>query len=358
METLRRAPEALRRGAVAVALPLLATWLVASLVTSRPGPALAAGAEAGTADAPLRLAADVWPPYTDAEGAPRLAIDLVGEALERAGVEATTRIREDFAAVLGALREGELDGSPALWRSEEREAFLVFSEPYLENRLVLLGRRGSDAARADLGDLTGRRVALVHGYEYGELESTPGPEFVYGESERENLQRLLRGEVDVVLVDELVVHALFERQGERARALLERGTRPIVRDTLHLALRRDLPGARSILRRFDAAVREMLADGSYNRILGVTWLRADVDGDGEREMVLGGEQAAGPAAPRAGYEVFAPASPEAVTDPDEAPGFIIEGRAYDTWSQVPPEYQAPDDRTTSRPQPRIPLFEF
>jgi len=354
METPRRAPASLRRGALAVVLLLLVPWLV----PSSPAPSLAAeaGSEAGTAEAPLRLASDVWPPYTDAEGAPRLAVELVEEALERAGIQASTRIREDFAGILAALREGQLDGSPALWRSEEREAFLTFSEPYLENRLVLLGRRGSDAARADLEALAGRRVALVHGYEYGELESTPGPEFVYGQSERENLQRLLRGEVDYLLVDELVVHALFERQGERARALLERGTQPLVRDTLHLALRRDLPGAGSILRRFDAAVREMLADGSYNRILGVTWLRADVDGDGEREMVLGGEQA-GTAAPRAGYDVFAEAEPAPAGAPRDL-RYMIEGRAYETWSQVPPRYQVPDDRTTSRPQPGIPLFEF
>ena len=112
-----------------------AALAVVLLLCARPVPA---GSEV------LRLGSDVWPPFTDAEGRLRVAISLVHAALERSGVQTESVIEEDFAVVLRALREGELDGSAAIWRTPERESFLLFSEPYLEYRLVLLGRKGAD----------------------------------------------------------------------------------------------------------------------------------------------------------------------------------------------------------------------
>ena len=89
----------------------------------------------------LHLASDTWPPFTDAAGETRLAIDLVSAALERAGIRADTTIVE-WTDVTAGIRDGRFDGSAAMWRSPERDEYLLFSEPYLENRLVLVGKKG------------------------------------------------------------------------------------------------------------------------------------------------------------------------------------------------------------------------
>ncbi len=94
----------------------------------------------------LRLASDVWPPFTDIAGQPRLAIELVQEALERAGVKTATNIVE-WTEVIPGLREGRFDGSAAIWHTIQRESFLLFSDAYLENRLVLVGQKGSENSR-------------------------------------------------------------------------------------------------------------------------------------------------------------------------------------------------------------------
>lgn len=330
--------------------------------------------------APLRLASDVWPPFTDQPGSVRVALDLVREAFDRSGIRGATAIRDDFAEVLAALEAGEIDGSAALWRSPEREASLVFSQPYLENRLVLLGRKGSPVTQASVGALAGSRVAIVDEYAYGgALRVSPGPEWVTGASDQENVERLLRGEVDYVLADELVVHELFQRQGPKARALLERGRRALVRRGLHLALRRDRPDAAETVARFDAALREMVLDGSYNRILGITWIRADIDGDGRSELVLGGQKA-GSEAPQESYEIVQrEGDPEAegegggeeqaeagvdAVDPEERARYVIEGEVYQGWTNVPPRYRVPVEPQGEelgegdRPQPSVVLFEF
>src|SRR5262249_29240370 len=131
-----------------------------------------------TADTPpLSLVSTAWSPFTNAPGQPRFALDLVEDALGRIHVTAKTTIvsAEEFTP---ALLGGRFDGSAAAWKSEERERALIFSQPYLENRLVLVGRHGVDVLAKSLADLKGKRVAIVQGYSYGDTIDSAGPTFV------------------------------------------------------------------------------------------------------------------------------------------------------------------------------------
>ena len=52
---------------------------------------------------------------------------------------------------------------------------MFFSDAYLENRLVLVGRSGTDVTAKSLTVLKGKRVAVVKGYAYGEIDTArPG----------------------------------------------------------------------------------------------------------------------------------------------------------------------------------------
>jgi hypothetical protein len=151
----------------------------------------------------------------------------------------------------------------------------------------------------------------------------------------------------------LRVHGLFERQGERADVLLDVGSVPLVERSLHLALRKDLPGAAAVVTAYNPAITEMIADGSYNQILGVTWLRADVDGDGDTELVLGGVQA-GRTAPDRTYTVFKTQRKPEVSGND---GYVVAGKEYGTWEKVPPRYRVPV-AYESAGESGIVLFDF
>jgi polar amino acid transport system substrate-binding protein len=280
-----------------------------------------------------------------------VAVELVHAALARGGVEADTAILPDFAQVMEQLRAGQLDGSVALWRTPERETFLRFSRPYLENRLVLLARKGTDLGATRLSQLEGQRVAIVESYAYGpEVEQARGPVFVRGPSDQKNLELLLQGKVDYLLADELLIHDFFERQGERARVLLAAGKAPMVERALHLGLRRDLPGSEQIIARFDEAIRAMIADGSYNRILGVTWIRADVDGDGRPELVLGADRA-GTQPPHDAYSIFR-------AEPEGGDRYVVEGKTYQSWEQIPSSYRVAADRSGKPASQGLRLLDF
>lgn len=282
----------------------------------------------------LRLASDIWPPFTDATDRQGVAVELVRTALERAGIEAVTTI-VDWKDVETGIRQARFDGCAAMWRTEKRARELLFSQPYLENRLVLVGRRGSNVSATKMSDLAGKKVAAVGRYAYGdEIDSAVGVYFVNSRNDQDSLDKLLGGEVDYMLVDELVVRYLLTHQREEAAANLEIGNRPLGRRKLHFALRRDVPGAEEIIDAFNTEIRGMLADGTYAGILQVDWIRADVDGDGLDELVTLGDSI-GQAPPGTIYDVF---GEEPETEPEKERIFVA-GSVYEGWDAVPEEYK-------------------
>jgi hypothetical protein len=74
-------------------------------------------------------------------------------------------------------------------------------------------------------------------------------------------------------------------RSRRSRTRLQIGTVSLLTRPLHLAVRRTHPQAKSIVDRFNAQIRAMVADRTYHRLLHVDWIRADVDGDGLEEYV-------------------------------------------------------------------------
>ena len=302
----------------------------------------------------LRLVSTAWSPFTNAPGQPRFALNLVGEALRRVGISAETVI-VDNTKFTSSLLTGEFDGSAAVWKYAEREPVLMYSQPYLWNRLILVGRQGSDVSATSLADLAGKQITLVAGYVYGEeVKTTDGLIIVSSNSQEDSVAKLLNGEVDYTLMDDLVVQYILSNYGEEARTRLAFGSTPLLTRSLHLAVRRSLPEAESIISRFNAELRGMIADHTYHRLFHLEWIEADVDGDGRSEYVPYNDQA-GPRQPESSYMLSATGSPTTRTDTTQR--FYFDGIIYDGWSNVPEQYKAP----VSRPERRrhtVRIFTF
>jgi polar amino acid transport system substrate-binding protein len=290
----------------------------------------------------LRLASTEWPPFTNQPGQARYALDLVEAALGRIGQPFATTIVED-GQVTPALLRGDFDGSPAIWKDAERERTLLFSEPYLENRLVLVGRKGADVSATTLSALAGRRIALVEGYAYGEEVEKSGPVFVRTKSAEDTLSQLLAGKVDFALMDDLVVQYIADNHAREAQAKLQLGTTPLVRRPLHLAINRSFPDAQGIITRFNAQLKGMIADRTYHRLLHVDWISADVDGDGLFEYVPGSD-ASRVTEPTRAYSIYGEPERAVVGTPAPAestkPRFYVGGNIYRDWASVPERFKS------------------
>jgi polar amino acid transport system substrate-binding protein len=318
-----------------------------------------ASAVAFAQTAPLRLVSTGWSPFTNQAGQSRLALDLVEAALGRIGQPSQTTI-VDARQFTPALLTGDFDGSAAAWKDAERERVLLFSEPYLENRLVLVGRKGADVSATTLAALAGRRIALVEGYAYGEQVENSGPAFVRARSDEDSLARLLAGAVDYALMDDLVVQYLVDNHSKEAQAKLQLGATPLVTRALYLAIRRSRPDAQAIIDRFNAQLRGMIADRTYHRLLGVDWIKADVDGDGLFEYIPEDDKTR-VTEPRRAYSIYSEPEPAAVATPtaeSTQPRFYVGGNIYRDWATVPDRYKASGGMPPPPSRATASLFRF
>jgi polar amino acid transport system substrate-binding protein len=318
--------------------------------------------------APLRLVSTAWPPFTNPPGEPQFALDLVNEALRRIHVTAQTTIVDESGFTLAAIA-GDFDGSAALWKDPDREKMLLFSEPFLENRLLLVGRRGSDVSATSVAALAGKRIVLVGNYSYGDqVTGVAGPVFVRSRSEEDSLTKLLTNEADYTLMDELVVKNIVSSYPDQARDRLQVGSTPLIVRPLYFAIRRTFPNAAGIIQAFNAEVKKMIVDRTYHKLLHLDWIEADIDGDGKPELVSWSDQV-GLTPPEKPYDLFTQPSLAAriensvqssgVTKADDASKTTADrrvylgGHIYENWASVPEYYKSssgqpnPDRSTAS-----------
>ena len=307
--------------------------------------------------APLRLVSTAWPPFTNDAGQPRFALDLVEAALGRIGVTTQTTIVEAGRFTTDLLGD-EFDGSAAAWKDAERERVLVFSQPYLENRLILVGRRDADVSAKALADLAGKRIAIVAGYSYGDAFDRSGATLVRSGGEEDSLALLLANKADYALMDDLVVQFMVNNYPTEAKTRLNLGSTPLLKRELYFALRRTRPDAEWIVTQFNAQLRGMIADGTYHRLLHVPWISADVDGDGLPELVPQSDRS-GTVQPQHTYELFSgekrPANPFAVEAPRR---FYVGGTIYTDWASVPNRYKVEDPRWPDSRRSTASVFQF
>jgi polar amino acid transport system substrate-binding protein len=303
----------------------------------------------------LRLVSTAWPPFTNERGQPRLALDLVEAGLGRIGVESTTSI-VDAERFTDSLMGASFDGSAAAWKDASRERTLLFSQPYLENRLILVARRGGDVSATTLGSLAGKRIAIVGGYSYGDAIGLSGATFVRSRTEEDSLHLLLDGKVDYTLMDELVVEYIVSHHPEQARTKLQVGSTPLLKRSLHLAVKRTVPDAESIIQRFNAELRGMVADRTYHRQLNLDWIQADMDGDGIPEYVPRSDRA-GALQPERVYSLFSPEQPTPPTT-RTAQHFFVGGSVYDGWTAVPDKFKVGDPTWPDSSRSSAMLFRF
>jgi polar amino acid transport system substrate-binding protein len=303
---------------------------------------------------PLRLVSTAWSPFTNEPGQPRFALDLVEAALGRIGLSAKTTIVEAERFTV-ALLGGEFDGSAAAWKDAERERVLVFSQPYLENRLILVGRRNADVSAKALTDLAGKRIAIVAGYSYGDAIDRSGAMFVRSRSEEDSLTLLLSNKADYALMDDLVVEFIVNNYPKEAKTRLNVGSVSLLKRELYFAVARARPDAESIIKQFNAQLRGMIADRTYHRLLHVPWISADVDGDGLAEFVPQSDRT-GSVQPKHAYELFT--GEKRPSSPEPSKRFYLGGNIYEEWAAVPNRYKVEDPQRPDARRSTASVFTF
>ena len=275
----------------------------------------------------LKLASDVWPPFTNKDGQKTIALDLVEAAFFRMNEPMEVHITS-FAQVIEGIEKGNYEGCGAMWKTPERESKMLFSDPYLQNRLVLVELKNPMPDTSEL-----RKIGAVSAYAYEiPLLQSKDVKVLYTNSDQENLNLLLAGKIDLMLADELLVHYLLQAQKEKVDEMLDISA-PIAVKSLHLAIDKDLPAAESLIARFNTEIENMIAEGVYHDVLELNWITADIDGDGNPENILRGE-AAGSTPPQSSYALFYNDSSNVSSS-----SYHVNGTLYENWEDVPQKYK-------------------
>lgn len=281
----------------------------------------------------LKLASDVWPPFTSEQGRLSISTNIVQEALRRSNRSSQITI-VDLGIVATGIFNGTFDGSSAVWKISTTNEGLVFSIPYLQNQLLLVGKKGSDVSAKSLDELENKRIGILGlGLMGEEINDNPKVKFIRGKSDQDNLRKLIEGELDYILVDALLIEYVKSFRNEEAMKFVEIGDNVIVRKPLHFALSDKVPNANEIIAEFNLKVLEMIQDGTYNRILNVDRIVVDSDKDGIKEVVMVGN-ANGINPPNSGYDLSA-----FIKTKDKE--YIIGGKKYKNWEEVPPSFKQP-----------------
>jgi len=233
---------------------------------------------------PLLLSNDSWPPFILEGNEQGTAEKLVCQALSLQGWPCRVEVK-DWEIVLQEARAGAIDGIAAAWRNPEREQYLMFSEPYLSNRIIPVVSSRSTVTISSANDLAGLRVALVADYAYGGTIEGLKSSFtvVKARNSLDALKAVESGKADAALVDELVARDKIDDPVMKNLTMID--TVLAFRD-LYFAVSRQNPLAEEIISDFQRGYKQMLSDGTVNEILNVDWLATDFGQSGKLNVVM------------------------------------------------------------------------
>lgn len=165
------------------------------------------------ADAPVRLVATEFPPYTGST-LPRggIACEITRAALRQAGLSMELSFRP-WARALLEFHRGDHDGVIGAWRSAERERTMRFPQPLgILNQVGFMGRVDRKRRVDDLAALRGLRIGVVHGYANPPAFEAAQLSVETAVDDLANLRKLLAGRVELALIDKGVGAHLLETQ--------------------------------------------------------------------------------------------------------------------------------------------------
>lgn len=157
----------------------------------------------------VTLGTDIWPPYEDLENltAKGYCTELVVKAMSSIGKEAQL-MTYPWSRGIQLLERGTLDGLFSGFLTETRqETFLIPEEPLATLSFVLFGLTGAGEENGitSIQDLAGLKIGIVAGQEFSEENQSMfkdlSVQFVYANSNRENLELLSSGSADFVILE-------------------------------------------------------------------------------------------------------------------------------------------------------------
>ncbi|WP_428244185.1 substrate-binding periplasmic protein [Gynuella sp.] len=219
----------------------------------------------------VTLGSGYWPPYSDAtlpyHGLlPRIA----SEALEAAG-QAVEFQFEDWDNILKLLNKGQLQGSIGWVKTQERNERYYYSHPVVQITIVFLHRADVNFSWDNFEDLKSWKIGTIDSYSYGEKFDQAVKDFhlntVSTHTNENNIEKLIKGDIDLVPIDLNVGEYLLDRKFSKYRQQLTFDERSLTSETLYFISPRSIPKAKQLIETFNRGLAILRQTGQFQHIV-------------------------------------------------------------------------------------------
>ena len=211
-----------------------------------------------------------WLPYSG-RFLPNYGIvpELISAAYARKGYKADYNFMA-WTKVLEEVREGKYDAAANAYYTDERAKAYLFSDVYMDSPIVFYKRKDSRIRwNGSLEELKPYRIGIVKGYANGpEFDKADFLDKRVSKNEILNIKKLILKQADLIVADKFVGHYLInEKLPEHEKDILEPLPIPLYVNKLHLIFSKKVPDAQQKLEVFNNGLKEIIKDGTLERIL-------------------------------------------------------------------------------------------
>ncbi len=220
-----------------------------------------------THGATITAVQDTWPPFSQKdEQNPGISVEIVIEAFKASGHTVNFKIMP-WARALNEVKHGNIDVLVATWLTTERTSFLKYSEPYLENSVKFIKRKGDGFQYNGLDSLSGKMVGIIRNYGYGD-EFLNSKNFKKPEANDlvTNAKKLLAKRIDLTLEDEVVAKSTLSGAGMNLTDFAFTDNALSV-NPLHITVGLVNPNHMRYIKAFNEGLAEIKENGTFERIL-------------------------------------------------------------------------------------------
>lgn len=222
----------------------------------------------------LKIAGNAWGSYINNQlPSNGLAVKLVTSVLTRAGYQVEMALMP-WQKVSEGLTNGEVDISIGSWYSETRAKQFQFTDPYLENELIIVKRKDNtlnfNSAESFKSALTKKKynLGVFKDFGYGALfnEIVPYTTLSYFKYCTSMMRDVATKTIDIALLDYWTAENNLKTQ-KNVSEHLEIIPFPLIKKGLHATISLTRSDSQKIANAFNETLKVMKEDGSYYKIL-------------------------------------------------------------------------------------------
>jgi len=214
----------------------------------------------------IELVTVEYPPYygKDLKNGGFITETIVA-AFKQAGYDVSPKFLP-WQRALDGTKAGKYSAIYTMWYREDREEWFAFSDPLTPTEIGFMKLVGKDITFNSYADLKSYKIGVVRGYSNPAGFAEAGLTTEEVSEDKLNIAKLLRGRVDLVLIDKITgQHILNTEQADRKHEV--EWLTSVEVDPQHVAFSKKVPGHEKLLSDFNRGLKAITDDGKIQEIM-------------------------------------------------------------------------------------------